>query len=197
MKICKKCKTKNDNRKKKCTYCGASLKNVKIKEDDSVYMSTYRGTHDIIEDELDIKEPEKLSKQFSTFVLVFFVLSSISYFIIYHLIDSSFIYLNLNSVVILFWSFVYRTFKNLALNYIIIILTLKIVFRKRTLYEDDINKFMKLVICYFIIFALYMAVFNYIIYENLFLMIITFIINLFTLIVYFPIILHQLKKKLL
>ncbi len=195
MKICNSCKTKNDNKKKKCTYCGASLKNVKIINDDKIYKPIFLSNHDFIDEQDDVREPKPLREQFSHLVIVMFVIGTILHLPPYFFIDDKFV--NFNTVFNGTMSILYYVIKISVLNYLILVSSMHIVFRKNTVYEDDARKFILLTENYFIIFSVYLAVTNYLIYFDHLLFLLNLVFNLIILFVYIPIINRDFMKKLL
>ena len=195
MKICTKCNTKNTNKRKKCTYCGASLKNVRIIEEDKLYKPVFTSDFDFIDEVEDIRKPKPLSEQLSCLILLIFVIGTILHLPPYFFIDAKFV--NFNSVFNGTMSILYYIVKNSILNYLILVPSLHIVFRNSTVYEDDAKKFILFAEIYFIIFSIYLATINYLIYFDPLLFLLNLILNLIIFFIYVPIINRDFMKKLL
>lgn len=192
MKICKKCHTKNDNRKKKCSYCGASLKGVKIKEDSKIYMSTYKGIYDITETDKETRTIKNLSEQFFMFVIAFFIINLLFNVCAYYFIDVYF-----NNLDALMLSFIYQCLRGIIINTLSLLITFGIVFWKYTIYEADFYKFLISLGFYFGIYSIFLGAINFMQYGSFNFAFIVFAVNFLIFLIYLPIINVILKEKLL
>lgn len=195
MKICNKCQTKNNSRKKKCTYCGASLNDVKNIEDDAIYKPIFTSNYDFIDEIEDDREPKPLSEQFGMLILLVFLIGTFLHLPPYFFIDDKFV--NFDTIFNGTMSIIYYIIKIGVLNYLILVSTLHTIFKKSTVYEDDAKKFILLAEIYFIIFSVYLATINYLIYSDSLLFLLNLSLNLVIFFIYVPIINRDFMKKLL
>lgn len=195
MKICSKCQTKNNSCKKKCTYCGASLNGVKNIEDDAIYKPIFTSNYDFIDEIEDDREPKPLSEQFGMLILLVFVIGTFLHLPPYFFIDDKFV--NFDTIFNGTMSIIYYIIKIGVLNYLILVSTLHTIFKKSTVYEDDAKKFILLAEIYFIIFSVYLATINYLIYLDPLLFLLNLSLNLVIFFIYVPIINRDFMKKLL
>ena len=195
MKICSKCQTKNNSHKKKCTYCGASLNGVKNIEDDAIYKPVFTSNYDFIDEIEDDREPKPLSEQFGMLILLVFLIGTFLHLPPYFFIDDKFV--NFDTIFNGTMSIIYYIIKIGVLNYLILVSTLHTIFKKSTVYEDDAKKFILLAEIYFIIFSVYLATINYLIYLDPLLFLLNLSLNLVIFFIYVPIINRDFMKKLL
>ena len=195
MKICSKCQTKNNSHKKKCTYCGASLNGVKNIEDDAIYKPVFTSNYDFIDEIEDDREPKPLSEQFGMLILLVFLIGTFLHLPPYFFMDDKFV--NFDTIFNGTMSILYYIIKISILNYLILVSTLHTIFKKSTVYEDDAKKFILLAEIYFIIFSVYLATINYLIYLDPLLFLLNLSLNLVIFFIYVPIINRDFMKKLL
>lgn len=195
MKICSKCQTKNNSHKKKCTYCGASLNGVKNIEDDAIYKPVFTSNYDFIDEIEDDREPKPLSEQFGMLILLVFLIGTFLHLPPYFFMDDKFV--NFDTIFNGTMSILYYIIKISILNYLILVSTLHTIFKKSTVYEDDAKKFILFSEIYFIVFSIYLATINYLIYFDSLLFLLNLSLNLVIFFIYVPIINRDFMKKLL